>query len=99
LLVVHIQNLLELAELYTKQGQYERAIPLYEKVIEIWEDKLGKDHPDLVTALDSYHACRRGHARGPAAQGTFFIYSEEGERAQHEHEEEDEEADAGRGLA
>jgi len=50
---------LELAELYTKQGQHERAIPLYEKVIEIWEDKLGKGHPDLVSALDSYHACQK----------------------------------------
>jgi tetratricopeptide (TPR) repeat protein len=38
----------ELAELYRSQGKYAEAEPLLQRALAIWEQKLGKDHPDVA---------------------------------------------------
>lgn len=39
--------------LYNSQGESEEADALHVQAIEIWENALGCDHPDLATHLDS----------------------------------------------
>ena len=42
-----------MAELYKEQGKYERAEPLYQRSLSIWEKVFGKDHPDVATSLNN----------------------------------------------
>ena len=38
-------SLNNLAGLYRTQGDYEAALPLYRRSLQIWEETLGKNHP------------------------------------------------------
>jgi CHAT domain-containing protein len=42
-----------LAGLYKAQGKYEKAEPLYQRSLAIWEEKLGADHPDVAISLNN----------------------------------------------
>ena len=52
----------EVMELY-RSGKYERAIVLAKKTIEVAEQNVGPDHPDVATSLenlaDLYRATKR----------------------------------------
>ena len=43
-----------LAELYSKQGRYHEAEPLYQQALAIQERSLRSNHPDLAETLKSY---------------------------------------------
>ena len=48
----HVASLLyQLADLYTEQGRYEQAEPLFHQALRIWEYKLGFQHPEIVAVL------------------------------------------------
>ena len=47
-------SLNNLAGLYSNQGQYAKAEPLYERALAIYEKALGPEHPDVATSLESY---------------------------------------------
>ena len=47
------QSLNNLAVLYTEQGRYAEAEPLYKRALAIDEKALGPDHPDVATALNN----------------------------------------------
>lgn len=36
------------------QGKYDEAEPLFERVVVLFEESLGRDHDDVVTALSSH---------------------------------------------
>ena len=38
---------------YQAKGDYERALPLYKKALEIEEKALGENHPDIATTLNN----------------------------------------------
>ena len=40
-----------LGNVYNSQGQYERALENYQKVLEIFIKVSGQDHPDVATSL------------------------------------------------
>ncbi|MBT6561325.1 MAG: tetratricopeptide repeat protein, partial [Candidatus Scalindua sp.] len=42
-----------LALLYSTQGKYEEAEPLYKRSLEIKEKSFGPDHPDVATTLNN----------------------------------------------
>jgi hypothetical protein len=39
--------------LYSTQGQYAQADPLYKRSLAIWEKTLGLDHPSVATSLEN----------------------------------------------
>jgi tetratricopeptide (TPR) repeat protein len=43
-----------LANIYASEGKYRQAEETYKKLLEILEENLGPDHPDLVQALREY---------------------------------------------
>lgn len=45
-------SLINLAELYRTQKQYELAEPIYLRALTFWENYLGRDHPFLATVLN-----------------------------------------------
>jgi len=47
------QSLNKLADLYRLQGKYEKAEPLYQRCLGIYEKALGKDHPSVVAVLNN----------------------------------------------
>ena len=42
-----------LATLYREIGDYEKALPLYQRALDIREKVLGSEHPDFATTLDN----------------------------------------------
>jgi tetratricopeptide (TPR) repeat protein len=46
-------SLNNLAQLYHKQGQYEKAMALYQRALAIREKALGPGHPDIATSLNA----------------------------------------------
>ncbi len=46
-------SLNNLAGLYDAMGQYEKALPLYERALAISEAQLGADHPSTATSLNN----------------------------------------------
>ncbi len=40
--------------MYAAQENYDRAEPLYRRVLEVEERALGPDHPDIATTLEKY---------------------------------------------
>ena len=42
------------AELYDEQGEYELAEPFYRNALTIYEEKMGPEHPKLVTWLNHW---------------------------------------------
>ena len=47
------QSLNNLAVLYYNMGDYEKALPLYQRALEICEKVLGPQHPDVATTLNN----------------------------------------------
>jgi CHAT domain-containing protein/Tfp pilus assembly protein PilF len=47
------QSLNNLALMYCYQGRYAEAEPLYRRSLQIWEARLGQDHPDVATCLNN----------------------------------------------
>ena len=43
--------LINLADLYRKQGRYEQAEPIYLRALHLWEQKLGREHPQVAFPL------------------------------------------------
>jgi tetratricopeptide (TPR) repeat protein len=39
--------------LYSSQGRYEQAEPLYQQALEMWKRLLGDEHPDVATSLNN----------------------------------------------
>ena len=48
-------SLNNLAGLYESMGEYEKALPLYKKALEIVDKKLGQNHPNTVTIKNNYN--------------------------------------------
>jgi tetratricopeptide (TPR) repeat protein len=42
-----------LALLYTEQGKYAQAEPLYQRALQIREQQVGPDHPHVASALNN----------------------------------------------
>src|SRR5437016_1313345 len=42
-----------LANLYSEQGKYAEAEPLYQRVLQIWEQTLGPQHPNAAYPLNN----------------------------------------------
>jgi tetratricopeptide (TPR) repeat protein len=42
-----------LAYLYSSQGRYEEAEPLYEQALELSQRNLGENHPDVANSLNN----------------------------------------------
>ena len=60
-----------LATLYSLQGQYERADPLYLRALKLREAALGPDHPDVATSLNNLAAHYRDQARYDEAEPLY----------------------------
>jgi tetratricopeptide (TPR) repeat protein len=43
-----------LADLYRRRGEYDKAEPLLRRALAIWEKGLGPDHPDVAICLENY---------------------------------------------
>jgi tetratricopeptide (TPR) repeat protein len=39
--------------MYRLQGRYDEAVPCYKRSLEILQNKLGPDHPDVALALSN----------------------------------------------
>lgn len=46
-------SLSDLAALYSSQGKYEQAQPLYKRALQIREQKLGPEHPNTAISLNN----------------------------------------------
>ncbi len=57
------QSLNNLAKLYYLQGRYIEAEPFYLQALEIFERRLGADHPNTVTVRKNLADLRVGKAR------------------------------------
>ena len=47
------QSLDRLARIYQNQGRYREALPLYRKSLQIYEQQLGANHPNVATSLNN----------------------------------------------
>ncbi|MBA2287432.1 MAG: tetratricopeptide repeat protein [Ktedonobacteraceae bacterium] len=47
-------SLNNLALLYSNQGNYEEALPLYQRALAIYKKVLGPDHPNTILVQNSY---------------------------------------------
>ena len=56
-----------LAELYTTQGRYTEAEPLYKRSLTIWEKALGPNHPNVALSLENIAALYRATNRAAEA--------------------------------
>jgi tetratricopeptide (TPR) repeat protein len=52
-----------LALLYSKQGRYGDAEPLYQRSLAIWEKALGRDHPYVALSLNNLAGLYRSQGR------------------------------------
>jgi len=52
-------SLMHLAAVYTTQGQYSDAAPLYQRTLVLHEQLLGPDHPQVADVLEAYAALQR----------------------------------------
>ena len=52
-----------LAGLYRQMGDYEKALPLYQRALEISEKVLGPQHPDVATTLNNLAGLYRQYGR------------------------------------
>ncbi|MGA2496212.1 MAG: tetratricopeptide repeat protein [Tepidisphaeraceae bacterium] len=46
-------SLTNLAQVYSAQARYDRAEPLYNRSLAIWEKALGPDHPNIASSLNN----------------------------------------------
>ena len=56
-----------LAGVFTAQGRYEQAEPLYERSLSILEKELGPRHPDVAKTLEFYATTLQMLGRGAEA--------------------------------
>jgi tetratricopeptide (TPR) repeat protein len=61
-------SLNNLALLYSTQGNYAQAEPLYKRSLEIREKALGPDHPDVATSLKNIAELYRKTGREKEAE-------------------------------
>ena len=61
-------SLNNLALLYSTQGNYAEAEPLYMRSLAIIEKVLGSEHPHVVMSLENYAALLRDIGRGDEAE-------------------------------
>jgi Tetratricopeptide repeat len=52
-----------LAGLYVRQGRDEEAEPLYVQALRIFEQRLGKEHPDTLMVREIYEDFKRNRER------------------------------------
>ena len=50
------QSLNNLAELHRLRGDYELALSLFNRSLEVWESALGKNHPNVAITLNNLAA-------------------------------------------
>ncbi|MEO1428735.1 MAG: tetratricopeptide repeat protein [Cyanobacteria bacterium J06632_19] len=53
-----------LANLYSNQGKYDEAKPLFIQAVEIAERVLGESHPDTVTIRNNFEDFRKKQGEG-----------------------------------
>ena len=61
-------SLYNLANLYTTQGNYTKAEPLYKRSLDILEKALGPNHPDVATSLENLAELYRATNRSAEAK-------------------------------
>ena len=61
-------SLNNLAVLYSNQGKYNDAEPLYKRSLAIDEKALGPEHPKVATCLKNYAVLLRKMGRGAEAE-------------------------------
>ena len=64
-------SLNNLARLYYAQGFFDKALPLFERALEIYEKALGPVHPDLAIALNNLAATYYRQNKHAAAEPLF----------------------------
>jgi tetratricopeptide (TPR) repeat protein len=57
-----------LALLYSDQGKYAEAEPLFKRALKIKEETLGKNHPDVATVCESMAKCYRKRGKKDEAE-------------------------------
>ena len=60
-----VTSLADLAALYSAQGDYQKAEPLYQRALAIGEKALGPKDPAMVACAQGYAAMRRVAEREP----------------------------------
>jgi tetratricopeptide (TPR) repeat protein len=60
-----------LAELYKAQGRYAEAEPLYARSLQIYEQKLGADHPHTATSLNNLALLYKSQGRYGEAEPLY----------------------------
>ena len=64
-------SLNNLAGLYSSQGRYEEAEPLYEQALELSQRNLGENHPDVATSLNNLAGLYRSQGRYEEAEPLY----------------------------
>ena len=64
-------SLNNLAVLYSDQGRYADAEPLYKRALAIREKALGPDHPDVATSLNNLAALYNDQGRYADAEPLY----------------------------
>ena len=70
-----------LAGLYSAQGRYGEAEPLYERALRIAKKALGPNHPELAAILENYAALLR--KTGYITEAALLELSAKAIRAKH----------------
>ena len=74
-------SLNNLAVLYSAQGLYAKAEPLYQRALAIWKKALGPEHPDVATSLNNLAALYQAQGRYAEAEPLYQRRSRSGEGA------------------
>jgi tetratricopeptide (TPR) repeat protein len=65
-------SLNNLAGLYRAQGRYGEAEPLYQRSLQIVEQQLGADHPDVATSLNNLAGLYKAQGRYGEAEPLYL---------------------------
>ena len=65
------QSLDRLARIYEKQGRYREALPLYRRSLQIYEQQLGANHPNVATSLNNLARLYKDQGRYGEAEPIF----------------------------
>jgi tetratricopeptide (TPR) repeat protein len=66
-----ISTMNNLANLYSDQGKYEAAEPLYVKCLEKMKVKLGDDHPNTIASMGNLANLYKDQGRYEAAESLY----------------------------
>jgi tetratricopeptide (TPR) repeat protein len=69
--LAYADSLNNLAELYRTQGRYSEAEHLYERSLAIWEQQLGKDHPNVANSLNNLGLLYQAQGRYAEAESVY----------------------------